>query len=51
VKLLNIISAHRRQAVQEMVDSEQEYCNQLWTLVNAFQVPLQVTNMFTPFSM
>nr|KAG5712903.1 hypothetical protein BaRGS_007500 [Batillaria attramentaria] len=34
-------AAQRRQAVQEIVDSEEEYCAQLWTVVNVYQVPLQ----------
>ncbi|KAK7105051.1 hypothetical protein V1264_019672 [Littorina saxatilis] len=34
-------SPQRRQAVQEMVDCEQDYCTQLWTVVNVYQLPLQ----------
>ncbi|KAL8590350.1 hypothetical protein ACOMHN_006466 [Nucella lapillus] len=31
----------RRQATQDIVDSEQEYCSQLWGVIHSYQQPLQ----------
>lgn len=41
VIIQSVVTAQRRQSVQEIVDAEQEYCMQLWNLINVYQLPLQ----------